>query len=275
MQESWALSPLGAERRALTRTINRSIKNLTASQGLIKTNEAIDSLEIKFRFDLANRPSALPLSNTSNDTPTTADIFEFFGISDGWAARNGTSNHRLMSALIPQWEAHCKQWRAPTAGADRATPLDTYDYWESLADDAKELSAIALYHWSAPISNAMPERVFRVVTHMDDPLRRSMEHLTFENTIDLRVNRSYLEDMADELVADIAHTKGAPTPREVESGMSATGKRSRDAEAAASKGMDNLRSIKKTRKKKTRAMSDDEEDSEDAILRLREEAACG
>jgi hypothetical protein len=65
---------------------------------------------------------------------------------------------------------------------------------------------------------------------------------------DLRVNRSYLEDMADELVAraDRAHRKGASTPREVEWGKSSIGKRSRDSEAAVSKGMYNLRRIKKT-----------------------------
>ncbi len=95
---------------------------------------------------------------------------------------------------------------------------------------------------------------------------------------DLRVNRSYLEHMADELVAraDIAHSKDVPTPREVEWGKSSISKHSRDAEAAVSKGMYNLHRIKKKKLKKTkRVMSDDEEDFEDAILRLREEAVCG
>ena len=62
------------------------------------------------------------------------------------------------------------------------------------------------------VSNCAPERVFRVLSHMDDPTRRKMQHLSLTNGLSLRANSSLVMELAGELVQDIALSKGAEAP---------------------------------------------------------------
>ena len=258
-----------------------------ASQGLVKTREAIAALEAKFLFDLGVKPALLsPPAGASSLTNT--DIRTFFSIPKGWIPAGPTSTksqHTVLSDIAVQWGAHCRAWRAPEEGKPRPTPGDVYDYWLSLEKAAPELSALALYHWSSPVSNASPERVFRILSHMDDPLRRTMKHLSLFNQLYLRVNSAILRQLAGELVADIAESKQVVSARHGAK-ASAAGKRHRDSgvEEAASKAtvdaMDVLRSGKSQRPPRKKwllqgPMSDGEEDEVEAVLvAMNKEAAA-
>lgn len=265
----------GIEYRKLSKIITKSISAVVASQGLVKTHQALAALDSKFRYDLASKPASLPQGPAGVDgAPTPASnkqLLLFFGVPQGWSVAHNTTDHSLLAAITVQWNAHCTAWLAPALDKPPASPGDIFDYWKSLEHGARELSELARHNWSSPVSNTAPERVFRILTHMDDPTRRTMEHISVFNQLYLRVNGSIVKQLGSELATDIAATKQLVTARSAEA---SAGKRKRDAAAlsATTAGMLELRSGKSLRKarrkwKREAAMSDgDDTDAEIELL---------
>jgi hypothetical protein len=200
--------------------------------------------------------------------PSNKQLFEFFGVSYGWAEAHKTSDHELLSELVTQWKAHCSAWRPPSEG-QQVTPADTFDYWQSLKQGCLELSDLALHNWSGPVSNAVAERVFRIYSHMDDPTRQTMEHLSVENQLYLRVNKPIVMELADELVTQVLDRKSVATARTADAEAAAGAKRGRasgveSATVASAAAMAALRSGQSKRRmpvpRQSSVMSDGEED---------------
>jgi len=191
----------GAEYDKLRKTLLQAVTAISVCKAGKKTEEALQLLEVKFRFELARKPERLL------DTSSSADVHTFFGIPDGWAKSHGTTSYNLVGALRTQWLAHCKTWDRDRAGisvlADlRPSPRDVNDYWRGLRDRSPDLSLLAEHHWAAAVSSSQPERAFSKLTTMDVPNRRRMEELTLANTLFLRVNKTTVDAIAQELEAD-------------------------------------------------------------------------
>jgi hypothetical protein len=275
LQELWADG--GSERKTLTKVLKSAIEHVVHSQGLVKTTEALRALDVKFQYDIAVKPTPLPKSG-AQAVISNSDLLAFFAVPEGWASSHGTTNHLLLSNLHLQWISHCNKWLPPTASSAPYTPSDVYEYWRMLAAGAKELSELAIHHWSSPVSNAAPERVFSILTHMDDPRRRTMEHLSLENQLFLRANNTIVSELGSTLVSNIADSRTASTSRAVEAS-----KRRREPDSAsdqaAEMAMLHVRSkvsaaIAAANKKRVRIqeMSDDEDQHELLTSCLNKEA---
>ncbi len=250
----------------------------------VKTKAALSALAVKFRYDLDVEPAPLPVGPRGDkgqfSLPSNAQLVAFFGVPEGWAASHGTSQHQLLSELSVQWEAHRAAWRPPAAQGPRATPSDVFDYWSSLKEGSLPLSQLAVHNWSSPVSNAAAERVFRILTHMDDPTRHLMEHLSVENQLFLRVNCVIVLQLAEELVADLLERQSSVTARAAEAASIGKHRRQINAAAASEAAMSNLRNGA-TNSRPRRAwrlmepMSDGEDDVEAAMQVLNREALAG
>ena len=232
MEDATALfSPDGAEYVRLSNTLMQAVTTIRDSKARKKIEEALQLLEVKFRFDLARKPERLL------DSATSADVRTFFGVPNGWAKLHDTSDYNIAGALRTQWTEHCKRWDRDRAdksivGDRRPTPRDVNEYWRSLHDRSPDLSLLAEHHWAAA-SSSQPERVFSILTTMDVPNRRKMEELTLANTLFLRANKTTVNAIAQEMQADInSKTSSHVTARAAE-GKS---KAARLAEAASTAG---------------------------------------
>ena len=95
------------------------------------------------------------------------------------------------------------------------------DFWIEVAKTSPELGELAQLWWEKPISSAGVERIFSILTHMDDEHRRQMQDETLYNTLFLRANRKLVEQLVAERAAA---ERGFP-------GVGDAGAASRDAAA--------------------------------------------
>ena len=247
------------------------MKRVRESQALVKTLEALDALQTRYRYDCNARPVPLPTGEGAASA-TNKQLLPFFGISAGWAAANGTNTHALLAALSLQWVAHCDAWTAPPAGK-AFSPRCVNDYWVGLRGSSKELSTIAEIKWAAIPSNGACERVFSYLSRMDDPRRRTMQLLLLENALMLRFNRSIVVELAKQLRDDIDNASGSLKPAsESQHVRESKVKRAAAAAAATSKaaaaaGMATLQATAGVGKKRGRAAADSDEDDEVASAR--------
>ena len=180
-------------------------------QGLVKLKEALGVLVVQQRFNINEKPAAMPVSDAA-----CADVL---GVPP---------SHRgvvRMTAIRTQWEAHCSAWTAPppappptgrkkariAAGALSVLSASAvWVYWLSLASSAPELSYLALLHWLSPISSASVERIFSYLTALDTPQRRLMDVTTLTMILFLRANWRITELLRIDLAALIAAVGGPP-----------------------------------------------------------------
>ena len=80
------------------------MKAIDESQGLVKLEEALQHLTIKFRYDVNERPILLP------EDASADDIFSFLGVSEAWVKESGSSRATLAAKLLSQWNSYCS-WR--------------------------------------------------------------------------------------------------------------------------------------------------------------------
>ena len=57
------------------------------------------------------------------------------------------------------------------------------DFWIEVAKTSPELGELAQLWWEKPISSAGVERIFSILTHMDDEHRRQLQDETLYNTL--------------------------------------------------------------------------------------------
>ena len=72
-----SFSPGGTEYDKLRKTLRQAVTAISVSKARKKT-EALQMLEVKFRYELARKPERLL------DSALSADVHNFFGIPDGW-----------------------------------------------------------------------------------------------------------------------------------------------------------------------------------------------
>jgi len=219
-EERFAATGEGSLRKRLQATFKASMKAIDESQGLVKLEEALQHLTIKFRYDVNERPILLP------EDASADDIFSFLGVSEAWVKESGSSRATLAAKLLSQWNSYCRGWKAPASGASLIRPKGVNDFWLALAPKSRQLSDLAVVKWSSPTNSAGPERVYSVVTHMDLPGNSTMGPTTFKNTVTLRVNRTLADGLGEELLADrLVQAGNVPPPRH--------SKRGREEDAAA------------------------------------------
>ena len=103
--------------------------------------------------------------------------------------------------LRGQYEAVKKAWKARPAADPPYTPRQVMDFWIEVAETSPQLGELAQLWWEKPISSAGVERIFSILTHMDDEHRRQMQDKTLYHTLFLRANRRLVEQLVAERAA--------------------------------------------------------------------------
>lgn len=197
--------------RALKKTLVAALKAVSDCAGAEKLEECLQQLRVRDRFNLNVAAEEMA---AADDPMDFLDAHSTLGASPSVAAA---------ATLGEEWKQSCSARSAATGRT--YTPQATLKYWVDAALRWKHLSAVAVHHWTRPISSAAAERVFSLLTHMDDARRQRMSEQSLHNTLFLRANRHLVDEV-------LQHHYDRYHAHEVERDISATRKRSRDAAAA-------------------------------------------
>ena len=197
-------------RKAVMEAVKAGITAVEKAEGTKKLQEALDGLDIRERFNVNFHPAELPANLN--------DLFAFFDVPID------KRTPALAIILTRQREAHVKEWRAPPPGVIFSNKA-VFTYWADLATTARELSDFATLQWRRPISSASVERIYSILTHMDNPTRRSMGRTLLEQLLFLAGNARVVSGLLHEFAESTRHAAEAVTEGRL--------KRRRGAEAAA------------------------------------------
>ena len=146
------------------------LRELKRCGGREKLEETLQSLRIKDRYSLRAPFEELPA--------TTPGLCAFLGVP---ADRPNMFSYTTL--LRGQYKAVKEAWKARPAAALPYTPRQVMDFWIEVAKTSPELGELAQLWWEKPISSAGVERIFSILTHMDDEHRRQMQDETLYNTL--------------------------------------------------------------------------------------------
>ena len=173
----------------------------TECAAMDKVSESVDHLDKKFLYDPRTRPYEL------STTASESEVFKYLGIPETWCEEHDLTSYSFSNKLVAQWNLYVKKWKEPPKGS-HFTPSQVNDFWLDMESESKELADIALLNWAAPINAAGTERVFSIVTAMDQPHRAGMKEETFLQTLYLRGNRRSVVALATDAALDVTLAKG-------------------------------------------------------------------
>jgi hypothetical protein len=192
---------LAAAMKKVATVLNKCLAAYAQCEGRKKLEEVLKSVRAKDMFGLRRQPRVLPAGD--------AELFELFEIPD--KARS----FALIQALRLGWAEHRAQWQRKDW--HNSKPNDAYEYWLRRHEAHPALSGWAIYHLLRPISSAAAERVFSILTNMDETTRRTMKAATLYQTLFLRANNRLLEEVQALFAAVVRegpaeHKRKAPRP---------------------------------------------------------------
>ena len=199
-------------RSDIKKAVKAGIAAVKKAEGTKKLKEALNGLDIRERFNVNNRPAALP--------PSISELWPFFGVPK--------QSPGVAQKLKTQWQAHCDAWKPPAPGVVFSN-CAVFKYWDDLTATSPELAEIATLQWLRPISSASVERIYSILTHMDVPTRRTMVGTSLIQLLFLAGNAHIVGDLLHEFAESVRR------PAEAAVAMS-LGKRKRGEAAAAAQG---------------------------------------
>jgi len=180
----------------------KAAEAVAKSEALPKAEEVLRQLKVKERYGVMARPAA---------PSDAAGLGAFFGIS-------GEVTFASALSLRTGWTARNQQRRLPVSAP---APKVVYAYWRGLEATCPLLSATACDALLQPLRSACVERVFSVLTNIDEPTRQTMERDLLYTTLFLRANAPVVRDLVEQRAHMLREWDG-PKPGE---------KRKREAEA--------------------------------------------
>jgi hypothetical protein len=180
---------LNAAMKMVEKTLLKSLKVIVNAACSEKLKEARAGLRFRDRFDC----SAASVDEDWRDDAVIAGLLGF--------PKPPATEASTFTRLVKQWRGHVAAVRAQPAGQMR--PVDVYRYWKNLAAVSPDLSTVALKHWLRPVSSAAAERVFSVLSLMDEDTRQSMGEDVVKQVLFVTANSRILSEMATTLASSI------------------------------------------------------------------------